>query len=124
SIYRQVEFQKLSLEADDLREQNRVYNTLKDEYLETQANQTEQEVYENLMDKIKLLKEEARQEKESLRMAAKENEQKETALNQYQQIVRNIINANMLAKAGIKRRDETIEEKREALRTTQETLAT
>ena len=58
-----------------------------------------------------LLKEEAKDEKEKLRQAAKENEAKEEALNEYQQMVRNIINNNMISQAEIKQRDKTIVKK-------------
>lgn len=123
NLQKNLEYQRLALEASDLREQNRVYNTLKDDYLEKQASQKEQETYEQLMDKLSLLKDEAKKEKQRLREEAKENEQKEMALNRYQQIIRNIINANMLAKAGIERRDEIIQDKRETIQEREKTLA-
>ena len=117
------EMQSLEIEREDLREQVEVYNTLKKNYIDTQASQKEQEVYQNLMDKLSLLQDEAREEKESLQQQALQNAKKEEALNHYQQIVRNIINANMLAKAGIQRRDETIQEKAAEIKETQQTLA-
>ena len=60
------------------------------------------------MNKLSLLQEEAKTEKERLQQQALENGQKEKALNQYQQMVRNIINANMIAKTRIKKRDDVI----------------
>lgn len=63
------------------------------------------------MDKLVLLKEEAREEKEGLREKAFENERKEKALNKYQQMIRNIINNNMISAARIKRRDKVITKK-------------
>ncbi|HYX35136.1 MAG TPA: hypothetical protein VE954_18725 [Oligoflexus sp.] len=121
-IKQKLEFQALAAEAADLREQNRVYNTLKDEQLEKEGSASEQRVYQQLMSKLTLLQEEAKTEKEQLRAQALENENKEAALNQYQQIVRNIINANVLAKASIKQRDETIETKRQTIRENQRDL--
>ena len=121
-IKQRLDYQKLQAETEDLKEQNRVYNTLKDSYLEAQATKDEQKVYQELMDKLSLLKGEAKTEKEQLRFQAAENEKKEVALNQYQQIVRNIINANMLAKAGLKYRDEVIETKRQTIQEDQKNL--
>jgi outer membrane protein OmpA-like peptidoglycan-associated protein len=117
-----VENRKLEMTVQDLREQTRVYNTLKNDYLEKQATEDEKKTYDQLMEKLSLLKDEAAQEKRKLRMQAEENEQKEMALNQYQQIIRNIINANVMAKASIKRRDEKITEKTQQLVQTSEAL--
>ncbi len=103
-VQKNTEYQRLSREAQDLKEQIRVYSTLRDEQL-AKTSGSEQQVYANLIDKLKLLKEEAKTEKESLRKQATENEQKEIALNEYQQIIRNIIDANVLAKGQIQRRD-------------------
>lgn len=110
-IVKDAEFKQLARENEDLKQQIKVYNTLKDDYLETGATDSEQKGYESLMDKLVLLKEEAKDEKEKLRQAAQENEEKEEALNEYQQMVRNIINNNMISQARIKRRDKTIDKK-------------
>ena len=108
SIQSQSEFQEVVRERDDLQQQIKVYNTLKGNYLETGASQDEQKMYEELMDKLVLLKEEAKQEKNDLRAAALENEKKEMALNKYQQMIRNIINTNMVSNVRLKRKDKTI----------------
>lgn len=102
---------QLTKENQDLKQQLKVYESLKQNYLETQAQQGEQETYDMLMSKLELLQDEANAEKNKLRQAATENEKKEKALNQYQQIVRNIISANLLSKARIKNRDVLITKK-------------
>ncbi len=129
SIQKHFEFQKIQQENEDLKQQIQVYSTLKDDYLQTGASQNEQKVYEQLMDKLSLLKEEAKKEKEDLRKAAQENEKKEQALNKYQQMVRNIINTNMISQARIKNRekiitkkDEVIEEKRKEIGSLEKTV--
>ncbi len=104
-IRQHIDNQQLSKENEDLKQQLKVYDSLKQNYLATQATQDEQQTYENLMSKLKLLQDEANVEKTNLQKAAQENANKETALNQYQQTIRNIINANLLAKARIKNRD-------------------
>lgn len=111
-----MEYQAIAQERDDLQQQIKVYNTLKEDYLHNGASNDEQKMYEQLMDKLVLLKEEAGKEKEDLRKLAEENEQKEEALNQYQQMVRNIINNNMISQARIKRRDRTIVKKNEVIK--------
>lgn len=114
-IRQHFENQRLAREADDLRQQIKVYETLKQDYLNQQASQSEQENYKMLMDKLSLLREEAKEEKLKLRMQAQENEKKERALNQYQQMIRNIINANLIAKGRIKTRDTMIESQDEII---------
>jgi chromosome segregation ATPase len=106
-----MEYKKLQVEARDLRQQIKVYSTLKDNYIEKEANEEESQVYNELMDKLTLLQDKATDEKKQLQKQAKENEKKAEALNQYQQIIRNIINANYIAKARIKKRDTIIVEK-------------
>ncbi|MBL6989896.1 MAG: hypothetical protein ISR65_08960 [Bacteriovoracaceae bacterium] len=115
SIQKNGEFRRLAREAADLKQQIRVYNALKDDHLEKKATSEEQKAYEELMDKLSLLKENAKDEKEKLRKLSIENERKENALNKYQQLVRNIINTNILAKGRIKRRDKIIVTKKEVI---------
>jgi myosin heavy subunit len=114
SLQKNIEYQKLTQKAQDLEQQIQVYNTLKEEQLK-EASASEQEVYDKLMNKLTLLKEDAKGEKEQLRKQAKENEEKEYALNEYQQMIRNIINSNMLAKNKIKLRNAVINNKEEKI---------
>jgi myosin heavy subunit len=121
-VEKNAEYKRISKEAEDLREQIRVYNTLRDEQV-AKGTEQEQQTYNNLMDKLKLLQDEAKNEKDALRKKAKENEQKEEALNQYQQIVRNIINVNMLAKTQLKHRDEVIQTKENVIKSQTEEIS-
>lgn len=109
-IQQQTENKKLSMQVQDLQNQLKMYDATRKEYLETQASTSEEKMYNELMDKLTLLKEEANDEKNKLRQAASENEKKEQALNQYQQLVRNIINANVMSKTKIKKREDVIED--------------
>lgn len=115
NLQNQGAYQEIVRERDDLRQQIKVYSTLRDNYLETGASQDEQKMYQELMDKLVLLKEEAKSEKEDLRKQADENAKKEMALNKYQQMIRNIINTNLVSTARIKRRDVTIEKNYEEI---------
>lgn len=110
SIQQHIANKKTQRENDDLRAQIKAYDALKDETLKSESEE-EQQVYEQLMDKLTLLQDQAKDEKIKLRKQALENEQKEMALNKYQQVVRNIINANMLAKSKLKVRGEIIDKK-------------
>lgn len=117
------EYQRLAQEAEDLRQQIRVYNTLKEDYLNRNASQDELEAYEELMAKLDLLQEENQQEQQALMAQAEEAKEKEAALNQYQQMIRNIINSNYIAKGRIQRRDRVIQEKDEVILEKEESLA-
>ena len=114
SVFKHSELKEKAAEADDLRQQLKVYNALKEDQLQKVA-EDEKDVYKELMSKLELLQEESKKEKDELRKQALENEKKEVALNKYQQIVRNIINANILAKSRIQRRDVNITKKRKTI---------
>ncbi|MGE4130656.1 MAG: microtubule-binding protein [Bdellovibrionales bacterium] len=105
-----LENQKLTREVEDLRTQLKAYDSIRKDYLNQQASKDESKMYEELMDRLTLLKEDAKDEKAKLMQAAQENEKKAQALNQYQQMVRNIINANVMAKTKIKTRENVIDE--------------
>ena len=110
TIQQQVENQKLSMKVQDLENQLKMYDSIKKDYLEKSASPDEAAEYRELMDKLTLLQEEAKDEKEKLSRQALENESKEKALSKYQQMVRNIINANKMAKTKIANREDVIDE--------------
>ncbi len=114
-IRQQLENQKLVKEAEDLRQQIKVYETLKQDYLTKQASHDEQATYEELMNKLTLLQDEQKDEKVKLLQKAQDNDKKEQALNKYQQLIRNIINSNMIAKSRIKNRDKMIDQKEDVI---------
>jgi myosin heavy subunit len=119
-LQQQIEKERLTMQVQDLQNQLKVYNSLKKD-----AEQTPQDekLYQNLLSKLDLLKEDAKTESEQLKQAALENDQKESALNQYQQLVRNMINANMLAKTRIKKRDDIIVSKNEEIQDNKEEIS-
>lgn len=108
SIQQSIEYEQLKKENADFKQQLRTYNTLKDNYISTGATKNEVEDYNKLMKKLDLLQDEATEEKKKLRQAARENEQKATALNKYQQMIRNIVNNNMISSARRKRQDRVL----------------
>jgi chromosome segregation ATPase len=102
------ENQKLVHENEDLKQQLKTYETLKQDYLNKAASKQEMTQYEELMDQLDLLQDKAQEEKVALEKQADEHEKKERALNKYQQMIRNIINSNMISKNRIKVRDQVI----------------
>ncbi len=108
NIKSHTQYQELVRERDQLKEELVFYQSKKDDYLTSQASADEQAKYEDLMKKMELLREEAKDEKEKLRKSANELEQKEVALNKYQKMIKNIITANIVSSVNIKRRDKTI----------------
>ena len=121
-VQQQQEMQRMAQQVVDLKQQIKVYDTLKQNYLETGASNDEQGTYKELMEKLTLLREDAKKEKDDLRAQATENEKKEAALNKYQQLVRNIINSNLVASMRIKRRDVIIEKKDETIAENEEEI--
>lgn len=116
------ENQRLVHENQDLKQQLKVYETLKKDYLNKQASRTEVDSYQELMDQLELLQDKANDEKLALMQQAQDNEKKERALNKYQQMIRNIINSNIVAKGRIKSRDEVIEDQDTQIASNQEEI--
>lgn len=106
-----VELKALSEENEKLKDQLRTYESLKEGYIEEGASDDEMRNYNQLMGQLDLLQEEANNEKQILEKKAKEHAIKEKALNKYQEMVKNIINANMISQSRIKEREVIIAEK-------------
>lgn len=122
-IKQQIDNQNLKMQVQDLKSQLKMYDSIKKDYLKQESSESEEKSYQELMDKLVLLKEEAKDEKERLKQAALDNSRKEEALNQYQQMVRNMINANVLSKTKIKKRDNIIEEQDDTIETQDQQIA-
>src|SRR5262245_1846993 len=69
-----LENKQLAKQNADLKEQLKVYNSLKNHYMEDQASNDEQQTYEMLMKQLDLLQDQASDEKDKLQAQAKENE--------------------------------------------------
>lgn len=117
-----TENKKLKVQIQDLQNQLKTYESVKNQYLQAQASKSEKDEYAELMDKLSLLQEEAKSEKENLTKQAQENAKKEVALNKYQQMVRNVINSNSLAKTKISNRNEVIDEQDQVIDEKNETI--
>lgn len=111
----QIENQKLTMKVEELENQLKMYESVKTDYMQKEAPKDEVQEYQELMDKLTLLEEEAKDEKTRLAQASLENERKAKALNKYQQMVRNVLNANKVAKSRIISRGEVIGEQIEEI---------
>lgn len=130
SVQKNIEYEKIKKENQRLKSENEIFNTQKDNYLATGATKSEKQTYEELMSQLDLLQDEAKTEKEQLRQAAKDNEKKEKALNKYQQMIKNVINSNLVAaKRNVRKdkilvkQDEVIDEKKTEIRKLNSTVA-
>ncbi len=110
-----TENKKLKVQIQDLQNQLKTYESVKNQFLQSQATKSEKDEYAELMDKLSLLQEEAKNEKENLTKQASDNAKKEVALNKYQQMVRNVINSNKFAQTKITNRNEVITEKEQVI---------
>ncbi|MEZ4871987.1 MAG: hypothetical protein R2827_07040 [Bdellovibrionales bacterium] len=111
SLQNNIEYQELMKEVTELRQEIKAYETIKEDHLAREASKSEQENYKELMSKLDLLQEDAQKEADELMQQAEENQKKKTALNKYQKMIQNIINANVVAKSRIVKRDKTIVKK-------------
>jgi len=114
AIRTQVESQKLSMQVEEMKGQLKMYENVKNEYMNG-APKDEVQEYQELMDKLTLLQEDAKTEKDRLIEQALENDKKGKALNKYQQMVRNVMNANKMAKSKIVNRDDLIKDQDEEI---------
>ncbi|MBX2986951.1 MAG: microtubule-binding protein [Bdellovibrionaceae bacterium] len=110
ALQNQVENQKLTMQVEELRNQLKMYESVKSDYMQKSASQDEVQEYQELIDKLTLLESEAKDEKTRLAQQSLENERKAKALNKYQQMVRNVLNANKVAKSRIIARNDLIQE--------------
>lgn len=123
AINKAIKVQELKNQKEDLERQLRAYNTLKNDYLQKEAQQDEVAMYQDLMKNLELLQSEAERKRRELERKAQKNAETKQALNQYQQMVRNIINTNLLAKKRIKKRDIVIDKKKEIISEQETTIA-
>ena len=109
------ENKKLKEQVSSLQNAVKIYESQAQDYMKTQADKNEKDEYAELMDKLSLLQENAKDEKDNLTKQAQENAKKEIALNKYQQMIRGVINSNKMAKTKITNRNEVIDEKEQVI---------
>jgi chromosome segregation ATPase len=109
TMAQQTQLIQAKAEADNLKKQIKTYDVLSEDYVKNGASNDEVKVYHELMDKIDLLQTDAKTERDEAAKKAQDADSKEKSLNYYQQLVKNIINANLVASGKVKKRDVVIE---------------
>ncbi len=107
-VHAKREIEGLQHKVGELERQLSVYQSKEDKASES-ASETEKRMYNELLDKLSLLNEEAKDERSKLQKRVKNLAEKEQALNEYQKMIRAIIGANMYKNEVIARRDTFIE---------------
>jgi hypothetical protein len=111
-------------EADDLKQQIKAYDVLKEDYVKNGASQDEIQGYHDLMDHMDLLASDAKKNRDDLSAQAKAADEKAKNLNHYQAMVKNIISANLVASGKMKKRDQMLDEKDNDLNNLETTVQT
>ena len=83
----------------EVKEELEIIQSVKNEYLEEKSNLQEKRVYDQILDQIYLLETESNEKKNRLAKELNKQEVRESALNQYQQMIVAMIDANAVAKA-------------------------
>jgi myosin heavy subunit len=115
SIAQYTQLQQAKTEADELRKQIKAYDSLNKDYLKNGASSDEIQMYQELMGKLSLLETEAKDESVKAAQKARDAKEKEEALNRYQQMVKNVISANLVSAQRLKKRDLAIVERDQAI---------
>jgi myosin heavy subunit len=115
SIAQYTQLQQAKTEAEELRKQIKAYDSLNKDYLKNGASSDEIQMYQELMGKLSLLETEAKDESAKAAQKARDAKEKEEALNRYQQMVKNVISANLVSAQRLKKRDLAIVERDQAI---------
>jgi outer membrane protein OmpA-like peptidoglycan-associated protein len=124
TIQQQVVNEQLETQVNDLKNQLKAYEEIKNQYMKDEASKDEKQEYNELVDKLSLLQEENISENDKLKKELLANQKKGESLNKYQQMVRNMLNANKLAKTKINTREVVIEEKSQVISEKEQQVAT
>ena len=122
NLQNHTKFKQLVRERDELKERINYYANQTDDFLTSDATASQQKQYEDLMKKMELLQDEAKQKNKELAQAAKDQRQKARELNKFQKIVKDLYTANVVSTLGITRRDNTIEKNYEEIDQQQEEI--
>jgi chromosome segregation ATPase len=108
-------YRKTLEENTVLRKQIEAYEVTKDEYMQRGASPEQLQMYQQMTKRLDLLSAETKEERENLEAHTRDLNEKEKALNQYQQMMKSMINANMIAQGRMHLRDLKLEEKEQRL---------
>jgi hypothetical protein len=86
-------------QIQEVKEELEIIQAVKSQYLEEKSNAQEKRVYDEILDQIYLLETESSEKKNRLAKEFNEQKLRESALNQYQQMIVAMIEANAVARA-------------------------
>ena len=101
-------------QATKAQEQVAAYASVGDEYLQEEASSAEKELYQKVFHKLSLLAEQEDAYKKRLAELSAEAAAKEQELAQYQQLIKNIVNANLVAKSKMQAQQKDLQANLEA----------
>ena len=83
----------------EVRQELELYESARDQYLAESASEQETRIYDQIIEQITLLENEAATEKKKLEKKMQQQAARETALNEYQKMILSMVNANTIARA-------------------------
>ncbi|MFV2030951.1 MAG: hypothetical protein ACC663_00530, partial [Gammaproteobacteria bacterium] len=86
-------------QIEEVKQELELYESIKNQYLEQESGEREKRIYNEILEQISLLETEANENKKRLSLESEQQRMRETSLNQYQQLIVEMINANTIAKA-------------------------
>ena len=86
-------------EVLEVRQELELYKSIKDQYLTETNSEQEQKIYDKVIQQIALLESDASDKKQQYQQQMQQQAQRESALNEYQQMILSMVNANAAARA-------------------------
>ncbi len=112
--------QKINQIIDNYEKTIAAYQLDKEAYLREQATPAETQAYKEAIEKLSLLTEEKRQKKEILLKELEDTKVKEAALNDYQKLVKNIIDSNLALKKQVSDKEKKLESEKKKIKSNYE----
>ncbi len=103
------------VEIEKVREELEIIQSVKTQYLEEKSNLQEKRVYDEILDQIYLLETESNENQNRLAKELNQQKVRESELNQFQQMIVAMIDANAVAKAEAAKQFTTEQQQKEKL---------
>ncbi len=122
-VVNNINYQELERENKQLKREALTYNNLKEKHLREESSKKEQDEYKRLMSHLKMLQDNTEVENTDLNKKIRENQKRKQALNEYQRMIKSIIDANVLAKRKIASSKKVIVDQDQAIDATQKIIS-
>lgn len=123
-IRAKLQIQAAEQELKNYKDQVSAYEQAQEEYAGTHATEEEKAAYDKVLSQMTLLETDAKSKKEEALRIADEQGRKEKQLNEYQALVKSVINANMLAQKELKKKSGIIADRERNILDLSKTVAT